>query len=62
MASKPYVASGQYISRMGNACRGCRHRPERRTGDDACPFTTLYWDFLHCWRACTACEAAAPRA
>ena len=46
MASKPYVASGQYIARMSNYCQGCRYRPERRTGDDACPFTTLYWDFL----------------
>jgi deoxyribodipyrimidine photolyase-related protein len=35
MASKPYAASGKYIQRMSNS-----------TGKDACPFTTLYWDFL----------------
>ncbi len=46
MASKPYVSGGAYIDRMSDYCGSCPYDPRRRTGDDACPFTTLYWDFL----------------
>jgi deoxyribodipyrimidine photolyase-related protein len=46
MASKPYAASGKYIERMSNYCAGCRYNPGESTGEDACPITTMYWDFL----------------
>jgi deoxyribodipyrimidine photolyase-related protein len=46
MSTKPYAASGAYIKRMSDYCRGCRYDPGARLGDNACPFNHLYWNFL----------------
>lgn len=46
MGSKPYAAGGAYINRMSDYCRGCRYKVKDRTGPGACPFNSLYWDFL----------------
>jgi deoxyribodipyrimidine photolyase-related protein len=46
MATKPYAAGGAYISKMGDYCRGCRFDPRKRVGPTACPYTSLYWDFI----------------
>ncbi|MGM0544858.1 MAG: cryptochrome/photolyase family protein [Pseudomonadota bacterium] len=46
MGSKPYCASGKYIDKMSDHCQHCRYSPKKMTGDDACPFNSLYWHFL----------------
>lgn len=46
MATKPYASGGAYIKRMSDHCGDCRFDPTKRIGEHACPFTTLYWDFL----------------
>jgi deoxyribodipyrimidine photolyase-related protein len=45
LASKPYAASAAYMHRMGDYCRGCAYKRDKRTGPDACPLNALYWDF-----------------
>ncbi|MGQ9896336.1 MAG: cryptochrome/photolyase family protein [Acidobacteriota bacterium] len=47
LATKPYVASAAYINRMSNYCQGCAYNPKQRHGEGACPFNSLYWDFLN---------------
>ena len=44
--SKPYIASGAYVKRMSNYCERCQYRPEIQFGENACPLTSLYWNFL----------------
>ena len=46
LATKPYAAGGAYIDRMSDYCGGCRYDPRKRLGEDACPFTAGYWEFL----------------
>jgi deoxyribodipyrimidine photolyase-related protein len=45
-ATKPYIASANYINKMSDHCPGCRFNHKKRTGEDACPFNFLYWNFL----------------
>lgn len=46
MSTKPYVSSGQYIHKMSDYCKGCSYDVGERTGPAACPFHSLYWDFI----------------
>ena len=46
LMTKPYAAGGAYLDRMTQHCKSCVYDPKKRVGDEACPFTTLYWDFL----------------
>ncbi len=46
VATKPYATGGAYIDKMSNFCKGCRYDRKLRVGPGACPYTTLYWDFL----------------
>ena len=46
LASKPYAAGGAYINRMSNYCKNCHYNVNQKSGETACPFNYLYWDFL----------------
>lgn len=46
VATKPYISSGSYIQKMSNYCAGCHYKVKQKTGDEACPFNSLYWHFL----------------
>jgi deoxyribodipyrimidine photolyase-related protein len=46
IATKPYIASANYINKMSDYCTGCKYHHNERTGASACPFNYLYWNFL----------------
>jgi len=46
LGSKPYVSGGAYINRMSDYCGRCRYDVKQKTGEEACPFNALYWNFL----------------
>ena len=45
VGSKPYVSSASYINKMSSYCTGCFYDKAKKTGDKACPFNSLYWNF-----------------
>lgn len=45
VGTKPYVSSAAYINKMSSYCSGCYYDPSKKTGDKACPFNSLYWNF-----------------
>ena len=47
IASKPYAASGNYINKMSDYCSDCKYDVKQRTGENSCPFNSLYWDFIN---------------
>lgn len=46
VGTKPYIASAAYINKMSDYCGACRFNPKTRTGEEACPYNFLYWNFL----------------
>ncbi|MFI8378701.1 cryptochrome/photolyase family protein [Leeuwenhoekiella sp. NPDC079379] len=46
VATKPYISSGSYINKMSTYCKDCHYNVNLKTEDDACPFNSLYWNFL----------------
>jgi deoxyribodipyrimidine photolyase-related protein len=47
IATKPYASSGSYINKMSDYCKDCHYSVKERFTEDACPFNSLYWDFMH---------------
>jgi len=46
IATKPYCSSANYVNKMSDYCKSCHYRYKDKTGELACPFNSLYWDFL----------------
>ena len=46
IATKPYVSTGSYIHKMSNYCDSCHYNKNEKITENACPFNSLYWNFL----------------
>ena len=46
VGSKPYVSSAAYIHKMSDYCVGCSYQHDKKVGQNACPFNSLYWNFF----------------
>jgi deoxyribodipyrimidine photolyase-related protein len=47
IATKPYISSAKYIHSMSDYCGTCEYEWKQRHGVMACPYNSLYWDFLN---------------
>ncbi|KAB1063644.1 cryptochrome/photolyase family protein [Salibacter halophilus] len=45
IGTKPYVSSASYINKMSDYCKLCHYSQSKKTGEKACPFNSLYWQF-----------------
>lgn len=45
VGTKPYVSSASYIDKMSHYCGSCFYKKSIKTGEKACPFNSLYWNF-----------------
>jgi len=46
LATKPYVASANYINKMSDYCKNCQYDPKEKYTENACPYNYLYWCFV----------------
>jgi deoxyribodipyrimidine photolyase-related protein len=46
VATKPYVSSANYIDKMSDYCSSCYYSKKEKVGEKACPFNSLYWNFI----------------
>ncbi|WP_338363813.1 cryptochrome/photolyase family protein [uncultured Pseudoalteromonas sp.] len=51
IATKPYAASGNYINKMSDYCKSCHYDVKQKVGEKACPYNSLYWQFMDKHRA-----------
>jgi deoxyribodipyrimidine photolyase-related protein len=45
VGSKPYISSAAYIHKMSDYCDNCQYQYDKKTGENSCPFNSLYWHF-----------------